>query len=242
MQETNSSSDQLGAKVSVRQWRVLLWDHQPHRRARIRRLVSALGARAIEIFDVRSAMFSSACCVAAVATGSEPDGAGMGAIRDLKRQGFEIVAYEDGTESWSIKLRCFSLLAGAGQLLDSSAANFDCRIQDALAELLSVEAKNQGEAQQITSMMRDMGMVGSSAAMMSVFRSVIRFSALSDLPVLIVGETGTGKRRSRALSPPARPETKRRAVYCSQLWRDCGIPGGERIFRTPSRRVYRRRP
>ena len=92
------SSDQLGAKVSVRQWRVILLDRQPQRRARIRQLVDALGARAIEIFDVQRAMFSSACCVAVVGAGSEPDGAGMCAIRDLKRQGFEIVAYEDGTE------------------------------------------------------------------------------------------------------------------------------------------------
>jgi hypothetical protein len=50
----------------------------------------------------------------------------MCAIRDLKRQGFEIVAYEEGTESWGVKL---SLLAGAAQLLDSSAPILitDCR-------------------------------------------------------------------------------------------------------------------
>jgi transcriptional regulator with GAF, ATPase, and Fis domain len=41
--------------------------------------------------------------------------------------------------------------------------------------------------------MRDLGLVGRSTAMMHVFRSIIRFSALSDLPVLIAGETGTGK-------------------------------------------------
>ncbi len=187
------SSDQLGAKVSVRQWRVILWDRQPQRRARIRQLVNALGACAIEVFDVQRVMFSSACCVAVVGAGSEPDGAGMCAIRDLKRQGFEIVAYEDGSESWSVKLRCLSLLAGAAQLLDSGSANFDHRLQDALMQILRVESRNHEEAQQITSVMRDMGMVGSSVAMMGVFRSIIRFSALSDLPVLIAGETGTGK-------------------------------------------------
>ena len=92
------------------------------------------------------------------------------------------------------------LLAGASQLLDSEGANFDCRIQDALAEILSVEARNHEEAEQITSVMRDMGMVGRSMAMMDVFRSVIRFSALSDLPVLIVGETGQVRKVSRVLS------------------------------------------
>ena len=188
------SSDQLGAKVSVRQWRVILWDRAASVDApESVNWSSALGARAIEVFDVQRATFSSACSVAVVGTGSEPDGAGMCAIRNLKRQGFEIVAYEDGTESWSVKLRCLSLLAGAAQLLDSGTANFDRRLQEALTQILSVEAKNHEEAQQITSVMRDVGMVGSSTAMMRVFRSVIRFSALSDLPVLIAGETGTGK-------------------------------------------------
>jgi transcriptional regulator with GAF, ATPase, and Fis domain len=187
------SSDQIGAKIAVRQWRILLWDQQPHRRARIRQLVDALGARAIEIFDLQRALFSSACCVAAVGTGSEPSGEGMRAIRDLKRQGFEIVAYEDGSEYWSVKLKCFSLLAGAAQLLDSGDAQFDCRFQDALTQILNAEAKKQEEDQDTTSLMRSMGMVGSSTAMTHVFRSVIRFSSLSDLPVLIAGETGTGK-------------------------------------------------
>ena len=59
--------------------------------------------------------------------------------------------------------------------------------------MVSSATRHHEEAQQIMSVMRDMGMVGRSTAMMHVFRSVIRFSALSDLPVLIAGETGTGK-------------------------------------------------
>jgi hypothetical protein len=75
------------------------------------------------------------------------------------------------------KMGVRQLLAGAAQLLDSGAPNFDHRLQDALTQMLRVESKNQKEAQEITSVMRDMGMVGSSTAMMRVFRSVIRFSA-----------------------------------------------------------------
>ena len=214
------SSDQIGAKMAVRRWRIILWDQQPRRRARIRQLVDALGAQAIEIFDLQRALFSSACCVAAVATGSEPNGEGMRAIRDLKRQGFEIVAYEDGSEYWSVRLKCFSLLAGAAQLLDSGDARFDCRLQDALTQILEVEAKKQEEDQEITSTMRSMGMVGSSMAMTGVFRSIIRFSTLSDLPVLIVGETGTGKEGlARALHrlDPKRREGPFVAVNCGAI-------------------------
>ena len=86
--------------------------------------------------------------------------------------------------------------------------------------MLRVESKNQKEAQEITSVMRDMGMVGKSTAMMDVFRSVIRFSALSDLPVLIVGETGTGKEGlARALHrlDPKRKEGPFVAVNCGAI-------------------------
>jgi transcriptional regulator with GAF, ATPase, and Fis domain len=214
------SSDQIGAKMAARQWRVILWDQQPYRRARVRQLVEAFGARAIEILDLQRAVFSSACCVAAVGIGSEPDGAGMCAIRDLKRQGFEILAYEDGSECWSVKLKCLSLLAGAGQLLDSGDTHFGCRFQSALTQIHNAEAKKQEEDQKTALVMCSMGMVGSSAAMMSVFRSVIRFSTLSDLPVLIGGETGTGKEGlARALH---RLDPKRRggpfvAVNCGAI-------------------------
>ena len=119
-------------RVSIsRQWRSFFWDRRPSRRARIRQLVddswrvSDRGIRRAARY-VFLHMLRSRC-----GTGGEPDGAGTCAIRDLKRQGFEIVAYEDGTESWSVKLRCLSLLAGAAQLLDSGAPNFDHRLQDA---------------------------------------------------------------------------------------------------------------
>ena len=86
--------------MAVRQWSVILLDRQPQRRARIRQLVNALGACAIEIFDVQRALFSSACCVAVVGSRqSSLTAAGINAIRNLKQQGFEIVAYEDGAES-----------------------------------------------------------------------------------------------------------------------------------------------
>src|SRR5262245_61288449 len=112
--------------MAVRQPRVILWDQQAHRRVRIRRLIQALGARVIEILDVDRDISSCACSVAALGISCEPDDVRLrSALCDLKRQGLEIVAYSDGAESWSVKLRCLSLLAGATQLLDSGSANFD---------------------------------------------------------------------------------------------------------------------
>jgi transcriptional regulator with PAS, ATPase and Fis domain len=41
--------------------------------------------------------------------------------------------------------------------------------------------------------MRELGTVGESQAIMAVFQKILRVSALSDVPILITGETGTGK-------------------------------------------------
>jgi DNA-binding NtrC family response regulator len=125
--------------------------------------------------------------------GTEIDGEELRIIRELKATGFSIIACGDGVESWSVKVRCLPLLAGAAQLLDKAATDFTYGLRQALKQALAIETKNQQEAQQIKSTMRAMGMVGESAAMMRVFRTVVSFSTLSDLPVLITGDTGTGK-------------------------------------------------
>ena len=190
---TVDSSNQHGVTMAKAPWSVMLWDEQPQRRTRIRELLRTLGGRLIEIVDLPRDIRSCACCVAALGISCEPDGAGLRVLRELKRRGIAVVAYGDGTESWSVKRKCLSLLAGATQLVDSSGANFDDQFNEAVTQLVSAEAKKQEEAEQTSSLMREMDMVGDSPAIMHVFRSVVRFSTLSDLPVLICGETGTGK-------------------------------------------------
>jgi transcriptional regulator with GAF, ATPase, and Fis domain len=41
--------------------------------------------------------------------------------------------------------------------------------------------------------MKQLGIVGESQAILSVFQTILRVSILSDLPILLTGETGTGK-------------------------------------------------
>jgi transcriptional regulator with GAF, ATPase, and Fis domain len=173
--------------------RIFVYDKCPAQRAIICKIISQTGARAIKLINVQQSRWSPKCCIAVVGMGTEIDGAELQIIRELKATGFRIFACGDGVESWSVKGRCLPLLAGAGQLLNKAASDFTSCLRRALEQALALEAKNQREAQQIKSVMRAMGMVGQSTAMMRVFRRVVSFSRLSDLPVLITGETGTGK-------------------------------------------------
>jgi DNA-binding NtrC family response regulator len=172
---------------------IFVYDKCQAQRSIICKIISAAGARAIGMTNVQQPPCSAKCCIAVVGISTEIDGDELRIIRELKAAGFRVIACGEDVESWSVKVRCLPLLAGAGQLLDKAATGFTDCLCRALKQALVTETKNQQEAQQIKSTMRTMDMLGESAAMMGVFRRVVSFSRLSDLPVLITGETGTGK-------------------------------------------------
>jgi len=189
----NPSPEEFGNKISIPISSVVICDQCAQRNAIIRRTINRAGGRGIQQRNVRAPASSPTCCIAVVGLTGGSDGEGLRNIRELKTTGFGIIACGEGFDSWGLKVRCLPLLAGAAHLLDSAAPDFNERLSRALEQMLALERKNREEAQQIKSTMRAMGMVGESAAMMRVFRTVILFSALSDLPVLLTGETGTGK-------------------------------------------------
>src|SRR5262249_46698343 len=159
---------------------ILIYDQCPAHHAVIAKIVSSTGARPIELTNLRPPQCSPRCCISVVGMGTEIEGEELRIIRELKLTGFRIIACGDEVESWSVKVRCLPLVAGAGRLLDKTAPDFTDCLRAALEQTLAIEAKNQREAQQIKSAMRAMGMVGQSAAMMRVFRRVVSFSKLSD--------------------------------------------------------------
>jgi len=122
-----------------------------------------------------------------------PDESSLSVIRELKDKHQRIIAHGDNLFSWPIGLRCNALLNGAMLLLDSSTKTFNADLRSALIKLLQNEKDRQLEELEIKQQMAQLGIVGTSGQMLSVFRSVIRFGTLSDFPVLISGETGTGK-------------------------------------------------
>jgi DNA-binding NtrC family response regulator len=175
---------------------VLLWDEHRDRLQEISKIIDSAGMQPAFIEDCSDCChieFSAKCFVAVASTGAMAGGAGMQVIRDLKAKGFRVIAYEDGAGSWPIKTKCLPLLAGAIQLFDSSRTEFPHELRETIERIDRVETQKRSDEHKIRTIMHGLGMIGESAGMMTVFRAVIRFSALSDLPVLIAGETGTGK-------------------------------------------------
>jgi transcriptional regulator with PAS, ATPase and Fis domain len=177
---------------------VIACDPKETRHQLISCVVSECGARPrwvkdfVAIQQVESSRVSNFAIVALGACPSHDDPS-LEAIHSLKREGFKVISYEDGAESWPLGARCLVLLAGASYLLDSAATEFTHELRRSLAHLLQAEAQRRTNEELIRGKMEQLGIVGESQAITAVFQTILRVSPLSDLPILITGETGTGK-------------------------------------------------
>lgn len=185
---TNSSS----------QGTVIVWDHNQERLSLISKLVESCGStpriieRASDV-DNFECLFRQSVALIALGAFLAHETTSLSVIRSLKLKGFKVISYEDDILSWPIGKRCQALLSGSLRLLDSASKTFSQEFVQALTGMLAKEANRHFEDQRIKEQMKDLGLIGESSQMMSVFQWVIRVSALSDFPVLITGETGTGK-------------------------------------------------
>jgi DNA-binding NtrC family response regulator len=179
--------------------RILIWDADGARGELVSRAVAACGATAarLEGRDAAARLEASPrgrlALVALDARSPQQMGDALVVCRALKQADFTVVSYGADSGSWPIGLRCRALLAGCAHLLDSGAADFEQELLRLLRQLLRREELRREEEQGVKDTMRRLGLIGSSPAMLAVFRRVLRLSPLSDLPVLLTGETGTGK-------------------------------------------------
>ena len=177
---------------------VVVFDNHPSRLPTIIHIVAECGARPLTIGGaaaIEKSACSGDCAVAVVGLGrlDSADETPLDAIRALKGKGFKIISCADGAQSWPLGAQCQPLLSGSVRFLDSAAPEFSSELRDWIGQLLQAENARRAEDEQLKANMRGLGIVGESEAMLSIFRWVLRVSVLSDLPVLITGETGTGK-------------------------------------------------
>jgi transcriptional regulator with PAS, ATPase and Fis domain len=123
------------------------------------------------------------------------DAACLDSIRALTARGCRAIAYEDHLDSLPMGLRCLPLIAGAAEVLDSATPDFERELAGWIASALEAETVARAERRRIRRTMGELRIVGESTPMLEIFRTLLRIGPLSELPVLITGETGTGKER-----------------------------------------------
>ena len=148
-----------------------------------------------DISELGGARATSRANVLLVALEDElsPNAPLLNALHALKGSGLSILAFADGADNWTIRARCLPLIAGASNLLDTSRSDFESELFQLLVQLFQAEARREEDERCIKQNMIQAGIVGESQSMLAVFRTVLRVSVLSDLPILLTGETGTGK-------------------------------------------------
>jgi len=154
----------------------------------------------------------------------EADSAGtpraLAFIREARRHRAVVLAHALDFEGWTVAQKCRPLIAGAARVLDGSARNFAEALRRALAVTLCSLTESHDEELHVCERLRALGVEGESAEMVEIFRRVLRFGPLSDLPVLLTGATGTGKERfthALHLCDPKRARGPLVAVNCAAL-------------------------
>jgi transcriptional regulator with PAS, ATPase and Fis domain len=155
---------------------------------------AAIVARSIEAVDPDPTPAAPCLAVIAVDSGGEsPAPSALASIRTLAAAHVRVIAYGDRADEWPLGVRCRILLAGAAAVLDSARPAFSADLLAKLVRTLDTEAVRRSEQEQLRATFRKLGIIGESDAMLTLFRWATRVSGLSDLHVLITGETGTGK-------------------------------------------------
>lgn len=169
--------------------RVLLHEPRDARVAALRAVVASLGGEALLHPDASALPADCDAAVICVDEGEDP----LELVRELTARAVPVLAYGDGASRWPLPSRCLSLLAGARHLLDGSAAAFCADVAARLRPILDAGSARSDQARRVEETMAEVGFVGRSPGVVALFRSIVRVAPLSDVPALVVGETGTGK-------------------------------------------------
>lgn len=168
--------------------------------------------------DLLQGRFRPCLALLAADGGAEPLSSRQAAL--LRGRGVCFIVYGAGASTWPIARRCEYLMGGAIAVLDSSLDGFTDELAGHLARLIRRE-REQGEMDdRAKAAMARVGVAGESRAMLDIFHAVLRISRLSEVPVLLSGETGTGKEviaRAIHLLDPRRAAGPMVAVNCGAI-------------------------
>jgi two-component system response regulator PilR (NtrC family) len=171
---------------------ILIAESEPARLALVARIVEGLGCVARPWAgglprvprDACMALVSLDCGGRGIA--AEPASAG-------RAQPLRYLVYAAGAGAWPVGRRCEYLLGGAIAVLDSGDEGFAAELAGHVGRVVKQERERSAAESRAKASMEALGVAGESQAMVEIFQFVLRASQLSELPVLLSGETGTGK-------------------------------------------------
>jgi transcriptional regulator with GAF, ATPase, and Fis domain len=147
----------------------------------------------VDVEPASAIPFTDTCAAALVWLDTPPSGSDLAMARSLHAHAISVIGCAAGSDRWPVSVYCRALLAGCVRVLDCGSCTFADDLRQWLERTLAAAATRNLERQRLRTVMAANGIVADSEAMLRVFRTVSRISAFSDLPVLIAGETGTGK-------------------------------------------------
>jgi transcriptional regulator with PAS, ATPase and Fis domain len=175
---------------------VVLWDQIESRRQRLQSAMRNYGATCYcpnELREDRVGIPSGSLAFIAIGTNSSDQTTVLAAMHLLKKHSTKVIGYGDGINTWPVVTRCRLLTAGARLLLDSATPDFLNAVGSVIAQFVKAKAEQCTEQHRLRGLMQGLGIMAESSATLAMFGQVLRLSSLSDIPVLITGETGTGK-------------------------------------------------
>jgi len=103
-----------------------------------------------------------------------------------------LVVYGDGRHLSSASC-CRAIEAGVTRILDENSADFGSELREGVRELLEERERDLAGCAELIRRFAERRVVGQSPAIMDVFRRAARVAEFPEVPVIVSGETGTGK-------------------------------------------------
>jgi len=115
------------------------------------------------------------------------------AIQFHKQRGSALFCLVSGSCAQRIDEYSALFVAGADYVIDSSSSDWMVRLSTAILRTAERSLCRRQEDVGLRASLSELGIVAESAALLATFRRVRQIARVANLPVLITGETGTGK-------------------------------------------------
>lgn len=85
-----------------------------------------------------------------------------------------MISYADGTNDWSLDMRCRALLAGAMCVLDGRKMEFSEELHHVIMDILKYKNSEHEGKKIMINMIQSVGIIGESNVMITIFRQVLK--------------------------------------------------------------------